>query len=48
MATKDFVTYTPSTGNGNATISVTASENIEGSRNTTLIISGNEISKNLI
>ena len=47
MATKDFVTYTPSTGNGNATISVTASENIEGSRNTTLIISGNEISKNI-
>lgn len=47
MAEKDFITYTPSTGNNNATISVTASENVEGSRNTTLIISGNGISKSI-
>ena len=47
MATKDFVTYTPSTGNGNATISVQANVNQEVIRSTNLTISGNGISKSV-
>lgn len=45
MATKDFVTYTPNTGSGDATVSVTAPINLSIERTTNLTISGNEISK---
>ena len=47
MATKDFVTYTPSTGNGNATVDVTASANTGGLRSITLNIEGLGISKSI-
>lgn len=45
MATKDFIEFTPSTGNGNATINVTASKNTDVARETSLTISGNGVTK---
>ena len=45
MATKDFITYSPNTGNKNATISVTASKNESSERSTNLKINGKGISK---
>ena len=45
MATKDFITYSPNTGNKNATISVTASKNTGAARNTSLNITGKGITK---
>lgn len=47
MATKDFITYSPNTGNKNATISVTASKNISSERNTVLSISAKGITKTI-
>ena len=47
MATKEFVTFTPSTGSGDATISVTASENSGAARSETLSISGSGVSKSV-
>ena len=47
MATKDFVTYTPSTGNGNGTVSVTVTENTGAERFNNLIVSGGEINKTI-
>lgn len=45
MATKDFVTYSPTSGNKNATIDVTASKNISSARSTILNISAKGITK---
>lgn len=47
MATKDFITYSPNTGNKNQTISVTASKNISSKRNTVLSISAKGITKTI-
>ena len=47
MATKYFVTYTPSTGNGNGTVSVTVTENTGAERFNNLIVSGGEINKTI-
>ena len=47
MATKDFITYSPNTGNKNQTISVTASKNISSERNTVLSISAKGITKTI-
>lgn len=47
MATKDFVEYTPSSGNRNQTISVTASKNTSSARNTVLNITGKGITKSV-
>ena len=48
MATKDFVDYSPNTGNKNAIINVTASLNSGDSRSTSLNITGKGISKTVI
>lgn len=45
MATKDFITYTPSTGSNNATINVTVSKNTGASRENFLTIFGNGVTK---
>ena len=45
MATKDFVNYSPTSGNKNATISVTASNNTGAARSTSLNISAKGITK---
>lgn len=45
MATKDFVEYSPTSGNKNQTINVTASKNTGTARSTSLTISGKGISK---
>ena len=45
MATKDLVTYSPTSGNKNATINVTASKNISSARSTILNISAKGITK---
>lgn len=45
MATKDFITFTPSSGSESESISVTASKNTGSVRNTTLNISGQSITK---
>ena len=47
MATKDFITYSPNTGNKKQTISVTASKNISSERNTVLSISAKGITKTI-
>ena len=48
MATKDFITFTPSSGSGNGTVNVTASENTtENIKTTILNISGEKISKSV-
>lgn len=47
MATKDFIEFTPSTGSGNGTISVNANINFSESRNTSLNISGEGITKSI-
>ena len=47
MATKDFITYSPNTGNKNATISVTASKNTGVERNIYLSINGKGIIKSI-
>ena len=48
MATKDFITYSPNTGNKNATISVTASKNESSERSTNLKINGKGISRTVL
>ena len=40
---KDFLTVTPDSGSGNATVTVVASENIGGARSTSIKISGGGI-----
>lgn len=45
MATKDFVTYSHTSGNKNATINVTASKNTSSERSTSLTISGAGVTK---
>ena len=45
MATKSFIEYTPTSGNGNTTINVTASKNISSARSTILNISAKGITK---
>ena len=45
MAAKDFVNYSPTSGNKNATISVTASNNTGAARSTSLNISAKGITK---
>ena len=47
MATKDFITYSPTSGNKNATISVTASNNTGAARSTSLNISAKGITKSI-
>ena len=47
MATKDFITYSPNTGNKNQTISVSASNNSGDSRSTILTIAGNGVNKTI-
>lgn len=47
MATKDFIDYSPNSGNKNANISVTASKNIESERTTSLKVNGKGISKDV-
>ena len=47
MATKDFITYSPNTGNKNQTISVSASKNTGAARSTRLNITGKGISKTI-
>ena len=47
MASKEFITYTPNIGSGNASISVTASNNTGEARSTSLNISGGGISKSI-
>lgn len=47
MATKDFITYSPNTGNKNQTISVTASKNTGKNRSTVLNISAKGITKSI-
>lgn len=48
MATKDFITYTPTSGSGNGTINVVASTNENSqSRSTSLNISGSGITKTI-
>ena len=47
MATKDFVTYSPTSGNKNATINVTASKNTSSVRSTILNISAKGITKSI-
>ena len=48
MATKDFVEYSPNTGNRDTIINVTASLNSGDSRSTSLNITGKGISKTVI
>jgi hypothetical protein len=45
MATKDFITYSPTSGNKNATINITASKNTSSARSTVLNISAKGITK---
>ena len=45
MATKDFVTFTPNSGNKNTTVNVTVNENEGAARETSLTISGNGVTK---
>ena len=47
MAAKDFVNYSPTSGNKNATISVTASNNTGAARSTSLNITGKGITKSI-
>lgn len=47
MATKDFINFTPDTGNNNATINVTASANSGAARSTTLETKGEGITKQI-
>lgn len=47
MATKDFIDYSPNSGNKNANISVTASKNTESERATSLKVNGKGISKDV-
>ena len=47
MATKDFITYSPNTGNKKQTISVTASKNTGKNRSTVLNISAKGITKSI-
>ena len=47
MATKDFATFTPSTGSNNATVNVTVGLNEGSARSTSLNISGGGVSKSI-
>ena len=47
MATKDFINFTPDTGDNDATINVTASANSGAARSTTLEIKGEGITKQI-
>lgn len=47
MATKDFINFTPDTGNNDAIINVTASANSGAARSTTLEIKGEGITKQI-
>ena len=47
MAKKDFINYSPNTGNKNQTISVTASKNTGAARSTSLNITGKGITKSI-
>ena len=47
MATKDFIEYSPSSGNKNSSVSVTTSKNTGASRNTLLKIQGKGITKEI-
>lgn len=47
MATKDFITYSPTSGNKNATVSVITSNNTGAARSTSLNIQGKGISKTI-
>lgn len=47
MATKDFVEYTPNSGNQDEVINVTASKNTSSARNTVLNISAKGITKSI-
>ena len=47
MATKDFITYSPTSGNKNATIDVIASNNTGAARSTSLNISAKGITKSI-
>lgn len=44
---KDFLTVTPDSGSGNATVTVVASENIGGARSTSIKISGGGMSRTI-
>lgn len=45
MATKDFINYSPDSGNKNATVSVTTPANSGGARSTFLNITGKGITR---
>lgn len=47
MATKNFVTYSPTSGNKTQTISVTASKNTSSARSTSLNVSAKGITKSI-